>query len=87
MMVEEYHSPVRFFSRGYMVHPGRDSPRKAWSALLIAEQPGKVSDGSRTLLCIKGSISFRIVQAKRAQERQTLLMRRFLKMQKKEITK
>ena len=38
MTVEEYHSPVRFFfSRGYMVHPGCDSPRKAWSALLIAE--------------------------------------------------
>ena len=48
------------------------------------EAPGKVSDGSRTLVCIKGSISFRIFQAKRAQERQTLVMvRGFLKMQKK----
>ena len=52
MTVKEYHSPVRFFSRGYMVNPGCDSPREAWPALLIA--PAKVSGGSRTLACIKG---------------------------------
>ena len=58
MTVKEHHSPVRFFfSRAYMVHPGCDSPRQAWSALRsYCEAPAKVSSGSRTLVCIKGFI-------------------------------
>ena len=58
MTVKEYHPPVPlFFSRGYMVHPGCESPRQAWSALrAYCEATAKVSGGSRTLVCIKGFI-------------------------------
>ena len=55
MTVKEYHSPFPFFfSRGYMVHPGCDSPRQAWSALraycikgfIFSHFSGKASAGA-----------------------------------------
>ena len=43
MTVKEYHSPVAFFfSRGYMVHPGSDSPSTSVVCSTYCEAPAKV---------------------------------------------